>query len=252
MRAILIGSGNVATNLARGLTAAGVTVMQVYSRTIGHAEELAHIVGASATDSLADINRDADIYIVSVNDDVIASVVASVSDNGALWVHTSGSTPINVFVGLRKRYGVLYPMQSFSKQIAIDFSDVPFFVEGDSEMTTIEIESVAHVLSRRVYRTSSEQRKRLHIAAVFSCNFANHLWTLADDVLSEAGLPFDVMLPLISNTVGKLYTLSPFESQTGPAIRHDYRVMKSHSAMLDKYKQKIYEILSKSIIKRHE
>ena len=252
MNAVMIGAGNVATNMARALVKAGINVPQVYSHTLVHAAELAQAIGATATDRLADIASNADIYIISVKDDAIGEVVAAIPDNGKLWVHTSGSVPMTVFAGLRKHYGVFYPMQSFSKQIPTDFAEVPFFIEANEEETARTVERLAGRLSHRTFRASSEQRRRLHIAAVFACNFANHMWTLANDVLDEAGLPFDVMLPLISTTVEKLKLLSPAESQTGPAMRRDSRVMQSHIGMLDHEKQQIYKILSNDIIRRHE
>ena len=252
MKTVMIGAGNVATNLVRALSATGIEVVQVYSHTLAHARELADTVNAGATDDLSALEMGADIYIISVKDDAIVNVVSSIPDNGALWVHTSGSIPMTVFEGRRQRYGVFYPMQSFSKQIATDFTEVPFFIEAVNDGVALEIEALAQRLSQRVFHATSEQRRRLHIAAVFACNFANHLWTLADDVLRDAELPFDVMLPLISTTVDKLKRLSPAESQTGPAMRRDHRVMQSHMAMLDKDKALIYKTLSDNIMKRHE
>ena len=252
MKAVMIGAGNVATNLVRALSATGIEVVQVYSHTLAHARELADTVNAGATDDLSALEMGADIYIISVKDDAIVNVVSSIPENGALWVHTSGSIPMTVFEGRRQRYGVFYPMQSFSKQIATDFTEVPFFIEAVNDGVALEIEALAQRLSQRVFHATSEQRRRLHIAAVFACNFANHLWTLADDVLRDAELPFDVMLPLISTTVDKLKRLSPAESQTGPAMRRDHRVMQSHMAMLDKDKALIYKTLSDNIMKRHE
>lgn len=252
MKAVMIGAGNVATNLVRALSATGIEVVQVYSHTFAHARELADTVNAGATDDLSALEAGADIYIISVKDDAIVNVVSSIPDNGALWVHTSGSIPMTVFEGRRQRYGVFYPMQSFSKQIATDFTEVPFFIEAVNDGVALEIEALAQRLSQRVFHATSEQRRRLHIAAVFACNFANHLWTLADDVLRDAELPFDVMLPLISTTVDKLKRLSPAESQTGPAMRRDHRVMQSHMDMLDKDKALIYKTLSDNIMKRHE
>ena len=252
MKAVMIGAGNVATNLVRALSATGIEVVQVYSHTLAHARELADTVNAGATDDLSALEMGADIYIISVKDDAIVNVVSSIPDNGALWVHTSGSIPMTVFEGRRQRYGVFYPMQSFSKQIATDFTEVPFFIEAVNDGVALEIEALAQRLSQRVFHATSEQRRRLHIAAVFACNFANHLWTLADDVLRDAELSFDVMLPLISTTVDKLKRLSPAESQTGPAMRRDHRVMQSHMAMLDKDKALIYKTLSDNIMKRHE
>ena len=144
-------------------------------------------------------------------------------------------------------------MQSFSKQIAVDFHEVPFFIEAASEADALLIEELAGQLSTKVFRANSELRRRLHVAAVFSCNFANHMWVLAHDVLKEGGLPFDVMLPLIRTTVDKLSQLSPAESQTGPAIRRDYNVMAAHMKMLqDEDVRQLYSILSESIIRHSE
>ena len=142
-------------------------------------------------------------------------------------------------------------MQSFSKQIETEFSDVPFFIEGNCPESAIALTELAKTISNHVYAADSDTRRRLHIAAVFSCNFANHLWALAHDVLREAGLPFDVMKPLIRTTVEKLDTLSPAESQTGPAMRRDYDVISKHLSMLSGDKHEVYDMLSRSIIKKH-
>lgn len=251
MRIVIIGAGNVAVNLAKAL-AKHNEIAQVFSRTLGNASALASAVGCKlATADLGEIISDAHLYIIAVKDDAIASIVEQVPDNGALWVHTSGSVPIDVLRNHRKRCGVLYPMQSFSKQIEVDFSVVPFFVEGCSPTVADEISALAQSLSNSVYAANSDIRRRLHIAAVFSCNFANHLWALADDVLAEANLPFSVMLPLIRTTVDKLNLLSPSESQTGPAVRLDHAVISKHLAMLTGDKHRIYDTLTESIIKKH-
>lgn len=251
MRIVIIGSGNVATNLAKTLCRSH-KIEQIYSRTKANAEALAAEVGCDKyTDSLTEVTSYADLYIISVRDDAIASVVAGIPDNGALWVHTSGSKPMEIFQGQRKAYGVFYPMQSFSKQIETDFAEVPLFIEGNSEEVARLLEDFAKTLSHRAYRADSEIRRRLHIAAVFSCNFANHLWTLADDVLRESGLPFDVMIPLIRTTVDKLDKLPPAESQTGPAVRNDYDVISQHLSMLTGDSHEVYDVMSKSIIRYH-
>lgn len=251
MRISMIGAGNVATHIARTL-ASRHEIVQVFSRSLANAEALARATGCPcATDSIAGITADADFYIISVKDDAIASVVEQLPGNDAVWVHTSGSVPMSVFAGLRRSYGVLYPMQSFSKQIDVDFADVPLFVEGCDKATAEQITTLAHDLSRSVFSADSDTRRRLHIAAVFSCNFANHLWALADDVLREANIPFSVMLPLIRSTVEKLSQLSPAESQTGPARRLDYEVIQKHLSMLSGDCHTVYDTLTKSIIKKH-
>jgi len=203
------------------------------------------------TDDLQALLPDADAYVVSVRDDVIAQVIAQVPDNGALWVHTSGSKPIDLFAGQRQCYGVLYPMQSFSRQLPTPLDEVHIFVEGNQAISLAAVRQLASQLSHHVVEASSDQRRRLHVAAVFACNFANHLWTLADETLQEAELPFEAMLPLIRTTVAKLTHLSPAQSQTGPAMRHDMQVIDSHLAMLDGDKRDIYALLTRSILERN-
>ena len=251
MKAVMIGAGNVATNLVRALAAAGVEVVQVYSRTLPHARELAATVGACASDSLDGVVRDADIYIISVSDDAIAGVVEAVPDNGAVWVHTSGSTSVTVFAGRRERYGVFYPMQSFSKQIAADFADVPFFIEAESEATAVMVEGLARQLSRRVFRATSDQRRRLHIAAVFACNFTNYMYSLANDLLKKDNIPFSVLIPLIKETTRKVTVTAPDSAQTGPAYRGDTEIIEHHTSMLNSQEKEIYELLSNAIFKRY-
>lgn len=251
MQIVLIGAGNVAVSLAKAL-AHEHEIVQIFSRTACNAASLADAVGCPrATNNLDDIVTDADLYIISVKDDAITSIVSAIPDNGALWVHTSGSVAADVFSTSRTRYGVFYPMQSFSKQIEVDFSEVPLFIEGSDKAVSSRLMALAQSISHRVFTADSDTRRRLHIAAVFSCNFANHMWALADDVLREADLPFDVMLPLISSTVEKLHHLSPSESQTGPAMRCDYEIIRKHLSMLTGDKHNVYSTLSESIIKKH-
>ena len=250
-RVVIIGSGNVATSLAHGLMAR-CEVVQIYSRQLPHAQALADAIGCPlATDDLNALVTDADAYIIAVRDDVIADVVAAVPDNGALWLHTSGSKGIVLFKGHRTHYGVLWPMQSFSREVVVALDDVHFFAEASDKKTLEHLMALGHMISHHVIEADSDKRRRLHVASVFSCNFANHMWTLADEVLGDAGLPFDALLPLIRTTVDKLNNLSPAKSQTGPAIRHDTQVLNSHLAMLDGDKREIYRLLSDSIMNRN-
>ena len=250
-RVVIIGSGNVATSLAHGL-ATRCEVAQIYSRQLAHAQALATAIGCpNATSDLQALVPDADAYIIAVRDDAIADVIAATPDNGALWVHTSGSKPVSLFEGYRERYGVLWPMQSFSREMVVPFDDVHFFAEANNQAALADLMALSRLLSKHVLEADSEKRLRLHVASVFSCNFANHLWTLADEVLTDAGLSFDAMKPLIRTTVEKLERLSPAESQTGPAMRHDTQVIASHLAMLDGDKREIYDLLSQSIMNRN-
>ena len=250
-RVVIIGSGNVATSLAYGL-AVHCHVAQIYSRRLEHARALADAIGCeNATSDLQALVPDADAYIIAVSDDAIADVIAATPDNGALWVHTSGSKPIDLFAGHRAHYGVMWPMQSFSRQMVTPLDEVHFFVEASDATALAGLLSLGNTVSRHVIEADSEQRLQLHIASVFSCNFANHLWALADELLTAHGLPFDALKPLIRTTVDKLDHLAPAQSQTGPAIRHDTQVITRHQEMLDGDKRDIYRLLTESIMNRY-
>ena len=171
----------------------------------------------------------------------------------ALMVHTAGSIPMNVWEGHVWHYGVFYPMQTFSKQREVDFKEIPFFIEASSTEDAAFLKAIASTLSNRVYDADSEQRKSLHLAAVFTCNFTNHMYALAAELLKKYNLPFDVMLPLIDETARKVHELEPKAAQTGPAIRYDENVIGNHLRMLadDPGMQQLYELLSRSIHERH-
>ena len=248
-RVVLIGSGNVATSLALALNGK-CHLVQVYSRSMASAEALASRVGAQATNDLSQIVTDADIYVISVVDDAITRVLETCPARGGLWVHTSGSTSIDVFKGKRTRYGVLYPMQSFSKSCPARMHEVHIFIEGCDSCATQEVKELAMLLTNNVHEITSTERERLHVAAVFACNFANHMFTLSSEVLDEAGIPFDAKIPLIKTTVAKLDNMTPTQSQTGPAARGDVNVIERHLQSLSGDKHDIYRLLSQSILNR--
>ena len=250
-KVVLIGAGNVATHLGDALLRAGYQILQVYSRTEVSASALSKRLGTSYTTSLDDLRCDADVYIVALKDDVLQELVALIvkGRERALFVHTAGSIPMQIWEGIANRYGVLYPMQTFSKQRKVDWNEVSVFVEALQEQDLEMLKELANNLTPKVYEATSEQRKSLHIAAVFACNFSNHMYALCDLLLSRQGLPFEVMLPLIDETTRKIHQLRPKDAQTGPAIRYDVNVMNKHLEMLetDKSIQEIYRIISKSI-----
>jgi len=247
-RVVMLGSGNVATHFALALKHK-YQIAQIYSRTLNNAKELAERMDCEAVDDLKMIVNDADYYIVAVNDDAIASIIENAPCNNAIWLHTSGSTPIGVFEGKRKHYGVCWPAQSLSKGNIVKMDEVHLFIEGNSDKATQDIENIFSAISHNVHRSSSHDRLLMHVASVFACNFANHMFTLSSEVLGEAGLPFDVMLPLIKTTIEKLDRMTPQESQTGPASRGDIMIIEKHLSTLKGDKRKIYKILSESIMK---
>ena len=252
----IIGAGRVAWNLAPALKACGVEVIEVWSKSRASAEALAAHVGCRCTwGTLDEVTHDADLLVVAVKDTALPDVLCQLHKGReqTLIVHTAGSMPLSLFADAgHERGGVFYPMQTFSKERAVDFARVHLFIEAMQADDVEALEDMATALTRNpdfVHRSTSAIRRRLHLAAVFACNFTNHCCTLADDVLREAGLDFSVMLPLVDETIAKLHELPPAQAQTGPAIRRDDNVMGVQMAMLaDKPEmQKIYTLLSKSI-----
>ena len=233
MRVVLLGAGRVSTHLQKALIRAGHKVCAVWSPTRG------------TTHDMAALPTDADIYIIAVKDSALCDVVSQVvkGREECLFVHTAGSMPLSVFDGYARNCGVLYPMQTFSMEREVDFSQIPLFIEGSDP----RIRLLAESLSEHVYELSTADRRYLHLAAVFACNFANHCYTLAADVLAKKGLPFDVMLPLVDETARKVHELHPTEAQTGPAVRGDENVMACQSALLDGTAKAVYDLMSMSI-----
>lgn len=250
MKVVLIGAGNLATNLGKALFRAGHEIVQVYSRTEVSASALADVLHCSHTTNLKEVVKCADVFIISVKDDVLASVASALHEGreGQLFVHTAGSMPMDLLPFERR--GVFYPMQTFSKNKEVDFSVIPCFIEAKKEDDLQCLKTLAQTVSDTVYELDSENRKYLHLSAVFCCNFANHCFSLGANLLKKHGnIPFNVMLPLIDETASKLYSMSPQEAQTGPAVRWDTNVMDKHLQLLtdEPEIQKIYELMSKSI-----
>ena len=255
----LIGAGNLAAHLGPALQAAGHHVVQVYSRTAGSATALAARLGCGWTTEVAGITARAELYVFSVRDAVLGELAERVFSSlenlgggvgerregpGALFVHTAGSMPVDVLPAPRR--GVLYPMQTFSKQRPLRFSEIPVFVESPTDEAMLL--ELASQLSERPSVLDGERRRRLHLAAVFACNFANHVYDLSSRILEEVGLPFEVMLPLIDETARKVHDLPPRLAQTGPAVRYDQNVMRRHLELLGEgVEREIYELLSRSI-----
>ena len=253
MKIILIGAGNLATHLGKAIFAAGHDVVQVFSRTMQSATALASEVGAQPVSDISTVRADADLYVVSVKDSALAELIPALckGKETKVFLHTAGSIPMDVFQGMALHYGVLYPMQTFSKQREVDFSQIPCFIEANDEHALQRIGDVAHQVSSRVYHLASEDRKYLHLSAVFACNFVNHCYALSQEILKDHGIPFDVMLPLIDETAAKVHELDPKEAQTGPAVRYDENVLRAQGALLKSNPQMkdIYDRMSMSIHK---
>jgi predicted short-subunit dehydrogenase-like oxidoreductase (DUF2520 family) len=252
-RIVLIGSGNVATQLGRALKSAGLEIMQVYSRSPEAARALAAELNCDATHRLDSLLPGADLYLVSVADDAISEVAVGFPFSEVLVAHTSGSTPMDVLDVAGNRSGVFYPLQTFSKNVEIDMWQVPLCLEARHEEDLQLLEQLAGMLSHNVQRINSDDRRILHVAAVFACNFTNHMYTLAGDVLHSRGLSFDIMGPLIRETTRKATVSPPLQVQTGPALRHDKKTIDAHNKALEAlpHLQKMYNFISQSIQNRH-
>jgi predicted short-subunit dehydrogenase-like oxidoreductase (DUF2520 family) len=253
MNIVCIGSGNVATHLSIAFKAIGAEIVQVWSQDNKNAEILAALTKAKPVQRWEDLDRSADCYIIAVKDDAIPAVAAHLKGVKGIVLHTSGATDMEVLAGTGSGYGVLYPLQTFSKTKAIDLTKVPFCIEGDRHETMEKISAIAYLLSHEVSEVSTEQRKVLHLAAVFASNFSNHLYHLSSQLLAEHQLKFDLLKPLIMETAEKIKYALPAEVQTGPAVRGDQDTMKKHLELLKNSPelQRIYEVLSNSIKKAH-
>lgn len=249
-RIVLIGAGNVAHHLAPAFLKAGLNLCQIYSRSIESARELGKKTGITYTADVFAVYPDCDVYVFCVSDDALLPLFKSIRINKeALVLHTSGSIPMTVFESCAKNYGVLYPLQTFSKKRVLNFREIPLCIEASNAFSYEAVSAIARSLSDQVKDISSDKRKRLHLAAVFANNFANHLYGLAGKILEEEGLDFALLRPLIFETAHKVMLLSPEEAQTGPARRNDESILAMHKALLksDKKLHTLYTLLSDSI-----
>jgi predicted short-subunit dehydrogenase-like oxidoreductase (DUF2520 family) len=234
MNIVIIGQGNVATNLDYAFRKKGIACQMVSSR-----EGLDHLPAAN-------------VYIYAVRDEALPNVVAQVVGVGkSLHLHTSGTMPITVFGDDKPHAGVFYPFQTFSKARVIeDFSTVPVFFEARGIDDISAVYSLALTITSRVYEASQHDRERLHVAGVFTNNFTNLMYTMAAELLQNTHIPFSALLPLIDETAAKIHTLSPRDAQTGPARRGDENVMNHHLSLLGEKQQIVYRLLSEEIEKR--
>ncbi|MDB5110061.1 MAG: oxidoreductase [Mucilaginibacter sp.] len=251
MRITIIGSGNVATHLAAAFKNAGHVIVQVYSRNIQNAALLAYHVKAEAIDDLNAVNEETDLFVIAVKDDIIGKIAEQLAKYQKLMVHTSGATDLYALLAFSDNAGVFYPLQTFSKVKEVDFSKVPLCIEGANETITTQLTQLAQDISQSVYTVNSEKRKTLHLAAVFACNFPNYLYNLAQQLLMQQGMEFDMLRPLILETAQKVQNKLPAQVQTGPAIRNDENTMAFHLQLLNHQPQlqQLYTLLSQGIIK---
>lgn len=249
---VIIGSGNVATTLAPALEQAGaIDVVAVYSPTPGHADALCRKLNhARAISESGEVPADAALYLLAVKDDAIRELALQLKAvPSALWLHTSGGVAADTLRPLSERYGVFYPLQTFSKGVDVDMGQVPVFVEASNEADTELVSALARTVTPKVSHADGVTRCKMHAAAVFACNFTNHLWTIADDILRRGtGTDLSVLAPLLTETLRKAMEVRPALAQTGPARRGDREVIEKHAGLLTDNEARLYRTLSEHII----
>ncbi len=257
MNITIIGAGNVATHLAKRLVEKGHSINQIMNRSLVNAELLANQVDGKAISSWSNINTTVDLFLIAVSDDAIKIVAKHISEiipHNSIVAHTSGATSSKVFQDYFENYGVFYPLQTFSKTRKADFETLPFCIDGSNETTKKLLFELAETICPNVYMIDDKQRNTLHVAAVFANNFTNHLLAISEQIITQENIPFDLLKPLINETVAKINESTPKSMQTGPARRGDKATLAKHKKYLDKYPnyRKIYQLLSESVADYHQ
>jgi len=245
IRITIIGSGNVAQHLIKAFTKSElVEIVQVYARK---KEALSSLIEFDKITSDFEELQESDLYIIAVSDKAIADVSKQLPFQNRIVVHTSGAASLDV-LDTKNRKGVFYPLQTFSKNKEIDFSIIPLCLEAENTFDFRVLETVAKSISNAVFAINSDQRKALHVAAVFVNNFTNHLYHIGQEICEEHQVPFEILRPLIQETAEKINTLNPVDAQTGPAKRNDLVTIDAHLAYLTSENQKnIYKLITQSI-----
>lgn len=248
--AVIIGSGNLATQLSISLYNSGLLIKQVYSRSIENASLLAKKVNADATNDYSKLHESADIYFLALADSAQQEFANSFPYKDRLIVHTSGSLEMDILKNSSKYFGVFYPLQTFNKELKLDFSKIPLCIEANCSETLIKLKYIADLLNCKWHIINSEKRKILHVSAVFACNFSNHMVSISENILEKYNIPKELTISLLEQTFHKILENGAYNSQTGPALRNDIIIMKKHNKLLKKHfpeHSELYKTISNSI-----
>jgi len=248
MQIVIIGSGNVAYHMAKAFIQKNIPLAQIFGRNETELQKISEELNTPySTKNLVD----SDLYIICVSDHSVEEVSKLIQKKDALVVHTSGSLPKEILQG-DYRKASFYPLQTFSKSKELDYSKIPFFIETENENDKRILFEIASKISEKVMESTHEKRKYIHLTAVFACNFVNHLFSRAKDISDAQEIPFDYFLPLIDETVQKIYEIEPKAAQTGPAVRNDKRILALHEQLLQGESLEIYKTMNHSIQKMYE
>lgn len=249
MKTVLIGTGNVAYHLAKAFTKAGIKIDQVFGRNENDLNQIStEFEIPASTDTL----MDADFYLIAVKDDAVAEVSKLINKESCLVAHTSGSLAKEILTG-NYRKASFYPLQTFSKTKDLVYSEIPFFLEAENESDFSSMLDLAQKISKKVIQSDFQDRKHMHLTAVFACNFTNHLFTKAKEISDSRDIPFYYFFPLIDETVKKIREIEPELAQTGPAVRGDQKVLNAHRELIkDKNTAEIYDVMNRSILEMYK
>jgi len=247
-KVVIVGTGAVATTFISHFLSQDISVVQQFGRTIPKNPRLPF------TNDYKNIRTDADLYIIAVSDDAISEIVKYFPKVNGIVVHTAGSVRLDILRSKFKNCGVLYPLQSFSKNRNFDFQSIPFLLEANNKETENSLNSFIHQMADNIQIVTYDERLQIHLAAVFASNFSNHMNTIAQEILSEKNIDVSLLKPLLQETCDKILTSNPKDAQTGPAKRNDVKILEKHSQMLASNPnfQEIYKLVSKSITDFHK
>ena len=249
MNIVIIGSGNVAAVLGRKFTAAGHKIVQIISRNASAASDLAYEWDTESANYMSLVTNNADVYIIAVSDDALEEVARNLKLPGKVVAHTAGSVPKEILKNVSSHYGVFYPLQSLRKEIS-SLPEIPVFYEGNDKLAASVLQKLAQSVSfEQATPAGTEDRLKLHVAAVVVSNLTNHLYVLAEKYCQKEGINFHQVLPLIEETTARLKTTSPSKTMTGPATRNDQETIQKHLDLLKDHPhlQRIYQLLTESI-----
>lgn len=249
MKITILGSGNVATHLAKAFHVAGYQILQIWSREYDHAEALANQVFAEPIDKLKLLYPTADVYVLAVTDEALFDLALDLKLRDALVLHTAGSVSLKVLAPISRKHGVIWSPQTFIRDVAMDYSTLPFCIEGSSAEVEERIRQILTPVSQHIFSVDTEQRKWLHLAAVITNNFGNAINALAQDIVQGHNIPFEILHPLIEMTAEKLKHGGLWQQQTGPARRQDQKTIDNQRSLLADNPQmlKLYDLMTEII-----
>lgn len=253
LKIVLIGAGNMAWHLGHQFKNAGHLIVQVFNRGIEKGEELAAELEADFTNRFEGISKQADVYIVAISDHGIDDIILGLRLDGKVVAHTSGSVPMKGMEHISAQHGIFYPLQTLTKYHPVSFKDVPVFIEASNATVKEMLTLLAQSIGAKVHYLSSHQRRAVHVAAVFANNFTNYLYGISRQIMDKEKLPFDILVPLLQETLNKAKENDPRDIQTGPARRGDYKTIEEHLNYLSRNdnQREVYLVLTESILTQY-